>query len=49
LQPGISIRALVTDGSMKYWGSNTYGQIGDGTNVTQVVPTPMSLVELQSP
>lgn len=34
--------ALLTDGSMKCWGYNGYGQIGDGTTTNRTVPTQVS-------
>lgn len=30
--------AIRTDGSIWSWGINTYGQIGDGTNINKIVP-----------
>jgi alpha-tubulin suppressor-like RCC1 family protein len=31
--------ALKTDGAVRCWGANSYGQIGDGTTVQKLVPT----------
>jgi alpha-tubulin suppressor-like RCC1 family protein len=31
--------AILDDGSVKCWGSNDYGQLGDGTTVNRVAPT----------
>lgn len=33
--------ALLKDGTVRVWGSNRYGQIGDGTNVNRNAPTPV--------
>jgi len=33
--------ALKSDGSVWCWGSNQYGQIGDGTTTDRLVPTPV--------
>jgi alpha-tubulin suppressor-like RCC1 family protein len=30
--------ALLSDGTMRAWGSNTWGQLGDGTRVDRLVP-----------
>lgn len=32
------IAALKTDGTLWMWGDNTYGQLGDGTNLTNFTP-----------
>ena len=34
--------ALKTDGNLSAWGSNTYGQLGDGTVVNKSIPTAIS-------
>ena len=39
--------ALMTDGSVKCWGDNTAGQIGDGTTSPRLVPT--AVVGLPAP
>jgi alpha-tubulin suppressor-like RCC1 family protein len=31
--------AVMTDGTAKCWGTNRFGQVGDGTNVNKPVPT----------
>jgi alpha-tubulin suppressor-like RCC1 family protein len=31
--------ARISDGTARCWGSNTYGQLGDGTNTTRLLPT----------
>jgi alpha-tubulin suppressor-like RCC1 family protein len=31
--------ALLSDGTVRCWGANTYGQIGDGTHTTRLAPT----------
>lgn len=31
--------ALLADGSLFCWGSNRYGQLGDGTTIDRLVPT----------
>lgn len=31
--------SLSTDGGVKCWGQNTYGQIGDGTTLDKAAPT----------
>jgi len=31
--------ALLSDGTVRCWGSNTYGQLGDGTQTTRLAPT----------
>jgi len=43
---GIHSCAIVTDGTVYCWGGNTYGQLGDGTNVDS--PTPVA-VDLPAP
>jgi alpha-tubulin suppressor-like RCC1 family protein len=35
--------ALKYDGTMRAWGYNTYGQLGNGTNADSDVPVPMSI------
>jgi hypothetical protein len=34
--------ALLADGTVKCWGANTYGQLGDGTTTTRSSPTAIS-------
>ena len=34
--------AISTSGALSCWGSNAYGQLGDGTFVDKLVPTPVS-------
>jgi alpha-tubulin suppressor-like RCC1 family protein len=34
--------ALLADGTVRCWGSNTYGQLGDGTHTTRLMPTPVA-------
>jgi len=34
--------ALLTDGSMKCWGSNSFGQLGDNTTTSKRTPVPVS-------
>ena len=34
--------ALTVTGSMHCWGSNNYGQLGDGTLVQKLIPTPVA-------
>ena len=34
--------AISTAGALSCWGSNAYGQLGDGTFVDKLVPTPVS-------
>ena len=34
--------AVTTTGAAKCWGLNGYGQLGDGTKTTRVVPTPVT-------
>ena len=34
--------AILSDGTAKCWGSNTYGQLGNGTNVGSGVPVTVS-------
>ncbi|HEX8476428.1 MAG TPA: S8 family serine peptidase [Pyrinomonadaceae bacterium] len=34
--------ALLNDGTVRMWGNNTYGQLGDGSNVNRATPTPVS-------
>ena len=34
-----TICAVLTNGGLKCWGKNDYGQIGDGTKTTKSVPT----------
>jgi alpha-tubulin suppressor-like RCC1 family protein len=33
--------AVVTPGALSCWGSNAYGQLGDGTFIDKYVPTPV--------
>lgn len=33
--------ALATDGTVWAWGDNYWGQLGDGTNTTRAIPTPV--------
>ena len=41
---GISFScALLTNGSVKCWGANDYGQLGDGTNSTKFEPTQVTV------
>lgn len=37
-----SFCAILADGRVKCWGSNKFGQIGDGTNTNRPVPTEVS-------
>lgn len=32
----------MTDGTVKYWGHNAYGGLGDGTTVDRLVPVGVS-------
>jgi len=34
--------ALLTDGTMKCWGYNGYGQLGDGTTTDRTTPVEVS-------
>lgn len=34
--------AVLSDGTVACWGSNTYGQLGDGTNITKSTPVLVS-------
>jgi alpha-tubulin suppressor-like RCC1 family protein len=36
--------ALLVDGTLKCWGVNPFGQLGDGTGVNQTAPTDVSVV-----
>jgi alpha-tubulin suppressor-like RCC1 family protein len=36
--------ALISDGTVKCWGYNGYGQLGDGTTTTKYVPTAVSSI-----
>ncbi|MBC7529187.1 MAG: hypothetical protein H7308_16760 [Chthonomonadaceae bacterium] len=38
---GISVLALKTNGTVCAWGDNVSGQLGDGTTLTQLTPTPI--------
>ncbi|QIK63863.1 hypothetical protein G7068_12160 [Leucobacter viscericola] len=38
---GISALAVGDDGNTYAWGSNGYGQLGDGTTAQRIVPTPV--------
>lgn len=38
-----------TDGTLKCWGSNSNGQIGDGTTTNRLVPTSVSMSSLGTP
>ena len=33
--------ALMRDGTVEVWGSNYYGQLGDGTTQARLVPMPI--------
>ena len=39
---GLAACALTTGGQAYCWGTNTVGQIGDGTTLSRTVPTPVS-------
>lgn len=39
---GMYTCALINDGTEKCWGSNSYGQLGNGTTTDSNVPTPVS-------
>jgi alpha-tubulin suppressor-like RCC1 family protein len=39
--------ALVTNGAIKCWGSNGFGQLGDGSNTRRL--TPVDVIDLTSP
>jgi len=34
--------AILDDGSVSCWGANNYGQLGDGTTIKRLIPTPTS-------
>ena len=38
---------VITDGGVQCWGDNSGGQLGDGTDVSRLTPTPV--VGLQKP
>lgn len=40
--------ALKDDGTMRAWGYNTYGQLGNGTNADSDVPVPVSIGGIKS-
>ena len=40
--------AIIDDGSLKCWGSNYYGQIGDGTNTNRNTPSNVNLPQGRS-
>lgn len=42
---GRSSIALRDDGTVVAWGSNSYGQLGDGTRVTRLLPTPVPALD----
>jgi alpha-tubulin suppressor-like RCC1 family protein len=33
--------AVLTDGTVRAWGANTYGQLGDGTTTRRTTPVPV--------
>jgi alpha-tubulin suppressor-like RCC1 family protein len=33
--------ALLGDGTVRAWGANTYGQLGDGTTTRRTTPVPV--------
>lgn len=39
---GLSTCAVISDGTIKCWGNNTYGQLGDGSNTNSSVPVTVS-------
>lgn len=41
--------ALLSDGTVRAWGSNAYGQIGDGGIMVTSVPTPVQVVDPSDP
>src|SRR5262249_31763870 len=38
--------ALAADGTVSCWGNNQYGQLGDGTNTTHLVPVRVNLTDV---